>query len=82
MGRVLEPRADCDELVLHAGQIEQLRALLAAVPDRTTVLEHWGFARRSGRGVGTTALFAGPSGTGKTLAAEVARFARRNDGQV
>jgi SpoVK/Ycf46/Vps4 family AAA+-type ATPase len=35
------------------------------------VLDEWGFAGRSARGVGSTALFAGPSGTGKTLAAEV-----------
>jgi hypothetical protein len=59
MERVLEPGADWDELMLPAGQIEQLRALVASVPDRTTVLEHCGFARRSGRGVGITALFRG-----------------------
>jgi SpoVK/Ycf46/Vps4 family AAA+-type ATPase len=35
------------------------------------VLEAWGLAGRSGRGAGITALFSGPSGTGKTLAAEV-----------
>jgi ATPase family associated with various cellular activities (AAA)/Winged helix domain, variant len=71
MARVVEPRAAWDELVLPAGQLEQLRALVAAVRHRATVLEDWGFARQSGRGLGTTALFAGPSGAGKTLAAEV-----------
>jgi SpoVK/Ycf46/Vps4 family AAA+-type ATPase len=35
------------------------------------VHELWGFARRDARGQAITALFAGPSGTGKTLAAEV-----------
>ena len=59
MARVPGLRADWDELVLPAGQIEQLRALVAAVPDRTTVLEHWGFARRSGRGVGTNCAVRG-----------------------
>lgn len=38
-----------------------------------------GFARRSICGLGTTALFAGPSGTGKTLAAEVIAGALRLD---
>src|SRR5439155_314764 len=33
--------------------------------------DEWGFADRSRRGLGTSALFAGPSGTGKTMAAEV-----------
>ncbi|MGN6108112.1 MAG: ATP-binding protein, partial [Kofleriaceae bacterium] len=35
------------------------------------VHEQWGFARGQARGQAITALFAGPSGTGKTLAAEV-----------
>jgi SpoVK/Ycf46/Vps4 family AAA+-type ATPase len=35
------------------------------------VYEEWGFARKGQRGLGITALFAGASGTGKTLAAEV-----------
>jgi SpoVK/Ycf46/Vps4 family AAA+-type ATPase len=32
-------------------------------------MEEWGFGAESGRGRGVTALFAGPSGTGKTAAA-------------
>jgi hypothetical protein len=79
MARVVEPRTAWEELVLPAGQLEQLRALVAAVRHRATVLEDWGFARRSGRGLGTTALFAGPSGTGKTLAAEAIAAALRLD---
>ncbi len=38
---------------------------------RDTVYETWGFAQHSKRGLGISALFAGASGTGKTLAAEV-----------
>ena len=38
---------------------------------RTTVYESWGFGARNSRGLGISALFAGPSGTGKTMAAEV-----------
>ncbi|MBE9514415.1 MAG: ATP-binding protein, partial [Chloroflexi bacterium] len=33
--------------------------------------ESWGFAAKSSRGLGISALFAGASGTGKTMAAEV-----------
>jgi SpoVK/Ycf46/Vps4 family AAA+-type ATPase len=42
-----------------------------ALRQRVTVYERWGFGARSPRGLGITALFFGPSGTGKTLAAEV-----------
>ena len=35
------------------------------------MLDDWGFARLSPLGRGTTALFSGPSGTGKTMAAQV-----------
>ncbi|MFB7936511.1 ATP-binding protein [Streptomyces sp. NPDC056049] len=69
--RVVEPRAGWDRLVLPETQLTQLRALVGAVRHRTRVLEEWGFGAGATRGLGTTALFAGPSGTGKTLAAEV-----------
>ena len=71
LARVVEPRAGWDDLVLPATQLEQLRALVAAVRYRATVLDSWGFGDRLTRGVGTAALFAGPSGTGKSTAAEV-----------
>src|SRR5512137_2889175 len=38
---------------------------------RAKVYGQWGFASRSSNGLGISALFAGPSGTGKTTAAEV-----------
>ena len=38
---------------------------------RWTVYEEWGFDRLAHLGRGITALFAGPSGTGKTMAAQV-----------
>ena len=71
LAHVLEPRAGWDDLVLPESQLAQLRALVAGVRHRATVLDEWGFRERSSRGLGTAALFAGPSGTGKTLAAEV-----------
>ncbi len=71
LARVITPKADWDSLVLPEAQLAQLHALTASVRHRTTVLEDWGFGQRSSRGLGTTALFAGESGTGKTFAAEV-----------
>ena len=38
---------------------------------RAKVYETWGFAAKSARGLGISALFTGISGTGKTMAAEV-----------
>ncbi|WP_326564007.1 ATP-binding protein [Micromonospora peucetia] len=63
-------RAGWDDLVLPAPALAQLRQLTAAAAGRAVLAER-GFGRRTGRGLGVTALFAGPSGTGKTLAAEV-----------
>jgi hypothetical protein len=71
LATVRAPHAGWDDLVLPSAQLDQLRALVASVRHRALVLDDWGFGDRSARGVGSTALFAGPSGTGKTLAAEV-----------
>jgi hypothetical protein len=59
------------DLVLSPGTAAHLRELEAQARDRGQVLDDWGFARLSSLGRGTTALFAGPSGTGKTMAAQV-----------
>jgi hypothetical protein len=67
----VEPRATWDDLVVPAPQRRILHQVVAHVRHRVAVLDDWGFAARTGRGLGTAVLFAGPSGTGKTLAAEV-----------
>lgn len=67
----IPPMASWDELVLPAAQVETLREVAAHVRHRTKVYETWGFGLKSNRGLGISALFAGPSGTGKTMAAEV-----------
>jgi SpoVK/Ycf46/Vps4 family AAA+-type ATPase len=67
----IEPMARWDDLVLPPGPLATLRELAAQVRQRQRVYGTWGFAARSGRDLGITALFQGPSGTGKTLAAEV-----------
>jgi SpoVK/Ycf46/Vps4 family AAA+-type ATPase len=48
-----------------------LRQIGAQVKHRLTVYQKWGFANKGARGLGISALFAGESGTGKTMAAEV-----------
>ncbi len=65
------PSADWDDLVLPALQKTTLRQLAAQVRHRMQVYETWGFSAKGRRGLGISALFAGPSGTGKTLASEV-----------
>jgi len=71
----LAQRIDCvaswDDLVLPEQQMQTLREIAVHVKQRATVYETWGFAAKSRRGLGISALFTGPSGTGKTMAAEV-----------
>jgi AAA+ superfamily predicted ATPase len=60
-----------EDLVLPPEQKAVLRTIALHVRQRHRVYRDWGFADRGGRGLGVAALFAGASGTGKTLAAEV-----------
>ncbi len=71
LARSIEPRASWDLLVLPESQRATLRDVEVQVRHRQQVYESWGFATHSSRGLGISALFAGPSGTGKTMAAEV-----------
>ncbi|MEV8310349.1 AAA family ATPase [Streptomyces flavidovirens] len=71
LGRRIEPQAGWGDLVLAERQLRVLREIVAHVRQRATVYQEWGFAATLRRGLGVTALFAGGSGTGKTLAAEV-----------
>jgi len=67
----IPPRAGWRDIVLPEAGLESLRAIAAQVRQQGKVLERWGFAAQTSRGLGISALFHGPSGTGKTLAAEV-----------
>jgi hypothetical protein len=67
----IETKADWDALVLPAAEKSMLRTIASHVRNRSTVYGDWGFGAVSSRGLGISALFAGASGTGKTMAAEV-----------
>jgi broad-specificity NMP kinase len=58
-----------DDLVLPDDNITAVAGLIARVRQRRRVYEQWGFAAKVGKGLGTTALFSGPPGTGKTMVA-------------
>lgn len=67
----IEPRHRWDDLVLPANQLAQLREICNQVKHDCRVFGDWGFGRKQSRGRGLSVLFSGPSGTGKTMGAEV-----------
>jgi ATP-dependent 26S proteasome regulatory subunit len=60
-----------EDIVLPEDVFCQLREIAAQVAHRPQVYEAWGFGEKLSRGRGINALFAGPSGTGKTMGAEI-----------
>jgi len=71
LARKVRPHFAWGDLVLPEDSMRQLHELCDRVRHRADVLEVWGFARKLALGRGVSALFAGPSGTGKTMAAEI-----------
>jgi hypothetical protein len=71
LARRIEPEVAWDDLVLAPAVLRGLRDVAARARHRDTVLTEWRMRRGGGRGHGVTALFAGDSGTGKTMSAEV-----------
>jgi ATPase family associated with various cellular activities (AAA) len=67
----IETKATWEHLVLPDTETKFLHQLSEQVRERSTVYDTWGFAKAMNRGLGISALFAGESGTGKTMAAEV-----------
>ena len=58
-----------DDLVLPQEQVDSITELMARIRERRRVYEDWGFAAKVGKGLGVSALFSGPPGTGKTMVA-------------
>ncbi len=59
------------DLIVQAEVELQLRELISRYRHRSTVLEDWGLSARFGSELGVSALFDGPPGTGKTMAAGI-----------
>ncbi|MFF8840802.1 AAA family ATPase [Streptomyces sp. NPDC015130] len=69
--RRVRPAVGFADLVLPEGPLGMLHELTGRARDRDRVLGEWRLRTGGGRGRGVVALFAGESGTGKTLGAEV-----------
>ncbi|MFC5953013.1 ATP-binding protein [Streptomyces pratens] len=69
--RRIRPAVDWGDLVLPETPLTQLRELAQRARNRDRVLGDWRLSAGGGRGRGVLGLFAGESGTGKTLSAEV-----------
>ncbi|MER6536328.1 AAA family ATPase [Streptomyces sp. 900105755] len=69
--RRIRPAVDWRDLVLPERPLTELRELALRARHRDRVLGDWRLSAGGGRGRGVLGLFAGESGTGKTLSAEV-----------
>lgn len=67
----IEPRCTWEDIVLPDGKVAQLKELCNQVKHRYRVFAEWGYDQKISHGKGLSALFSGPPGTGKTMAAEV-----------
>jgi SpoVK/Ycf46/Vps4 family AAA+-type ATPase len=71
LGQEIAPRFRWQDIVLPEEVSELLGEIIIRVRHRPLVFGEWGFTARHARSHSLSALFAGPSGTGKTMAAEV-----------
>jgi len=71
LARKITPHYAWGDIVLPADRLRQLREICNQVKYRARVYDEWGFDRKLSLGKGLNVLFTGPSGTGKTMAAEI-----------
>jgi ATP-dependent 26S proteasome regulatory subunit len=71
LARKINPRYGWDDIVLPGDQVDLLNEIVSTVRCRPKVLDEWGIGRKLASSRGVTALFSGPPGTGKTMAAEI-----------
>lgn len=75
----IETRAEWGDLILPESKKRILMDIERHVMQRSTVFNEWGFDKSTARGLGISTLLTGPSGTGKTLAAEILAKALKLD---
>ncbi|HKE15359.1 MAG TPA: ATP-binding protein [Kofleriaceae bacterium] len=71
LGRRVTWRQGWADLILPDDSLEEVREFIARVKHKRRVYDEWGFARKFAKGLGLSALFAGPPGTGKTMVAGI-----------
>jgi hypothetical protein len=71
LAQQIAPHYSWDDIVLPPDRMQQLRELHDQIRYRELVYDRWGFDRKLAMGKGVDVLFAGPPGTGKTMAADV-----------
>jgi ATPase family associated with various cellular activities (AAA) len=71
IGKVVDPSHDWDDLIVDDGTEARLRRLAFEARHRAEVLAKERVAQRFAGAAGLTALFAGPPGVGKSMAAQV-----------
>jgi ATP-dependent 26S proteasome regulatory subunit len=64
-------RQTWEDLILPRITLQRIKEIASAIKNRHIVYSDWGFDRRIATGKGLKSLFAGGSGTGKTMAAGV-----------
>ncbi|HEY5922038.1 MAG TPA: ATP-binding protein, partial [Kofleriaceae bacterium] len=69
LGVRIEWKQSWADLVLPDDSYEELREMVSRVRHRRKVIDEWGFGDKIAKGLGVAALFCGPPGTGKTMAA-------------
>jgi AAA+ superfamily predicted ATPase len=67
----IQPRYGWQDIILPGDTLSQLKEMVNMVRQRPLVYSQWGFERKLALGKGLNALFAGESGTGKTMAADI-----------
>lgn len=79
LARKVTPRYTWEQMVLPADELAKLNEIVAVIKHRHQVLEVMGIGRQLAPSSGVMALFSGPPGTGKTMAAEVMAAALQLD---
>jgi SpoVK/Ycf46/Vps4 family AAA+-type ATPase len=71
LAQKLKPKYHWQDIVLPSDQMRQLQEITNYIKYKQVVYGDWGFGRKLSLGKGLNVLFSGPSGTGKTMAAEI-----------